>query len=114
MTIVRALADESVLVLALVSAVAVALDLPEQWQNVVAAAVPLVLALLVRSITTKPSSVAEAVETAAMRTATILTHDTVGVAGSVSDRGGKIVGGVIDSTLDKVGGLVPSLTGRGK
>lgn len=115
----RLFAAEPVLIVAVVQAglalvAAFGLDLSAEQIAALVGFFSAALALVVRQVVTSPATVAGAVEVAATRTATILTSETIGVAGSVTDRGEKIIGGVIDSTLDKVGGLVPSLAGREK
>lgn len=110
--LLTSLASESVLLLGLVSTLCVALGISELWMKVVLAATPLVLALMVRMITTNPEGVASAIEQAATETAQNLTVKTVGPAGEVTEPGTNVVTGVIDSVLGTIGGLVPSLTGR--
>jgi hypothetical protein len=108
------LAGESVLLLGLTATVLVALNVPTKWQDVVQAAVPLLLALAVRSVTSSPATVAKAVTEAATQTAQSLTTTSVGKAGEVSSAGLATVEGVTTAVLNTVGGLVPALVNGGK
>lgn len=103
----RRLANESVLLLAVVSAVCVALDLPETWINVVLAIVPLLLALAVRQVTSSPATVVAVATRAATRTAERLADAAVG-AGEVP---GRVVDRTVREVVDGVGGLVGTVTG---
>lgn len=106
-----ALAGESVLLLGLTATVLVALNIPAKWQDVVQAAIPLILALAVRQITSSPATVAQAVTDAASQTAQSLTTASVGKAGEVSSAGLAVVEGISTAVLNKLGGLVPALVG---
>lgn len=110
--LLTSLAGESVLLLGLVSAVLAALGVSDAWQKVAAAAVPLVLALLVRQVVVKPATVAAVAEQAAVRTAEQLTDATVGKAGEVTGAAGNVVTGVVNEVIGGVGGLVPKLAAR--
>jgi hypothetical protein len=110
LSLIRALSGESVLLLALVSAVCIAVDLPEVWVGVVLATVPLVLALLVRQVVSAPAAVLEATTRAATGVAESLTEVTAGVAGQVTTPALETVNSVVHDTLEMVGGLVPKLT----
>lgn len=103
------LAEESVLLLGLISAICAAVGVPDIWTKVAVAAVPLVLAVLVRQVTTSPKKVAEVATQAALQTAENLTTKTVGAAGEVSDTGLNVATGVVQNVLSTVGGLVGSL-----
>lgn len=107
--LLSSLASESVLLLGLVSTLCVALNIPELWQKVLLAGTPLVLALLVRMVTTNPEGVAAAVEQAATETAQNLTVKTVGPVGEVTETGTNVVTGVVSNVMNTVGGLVPKL-----
>lgn len=109
----RRLADESALVYAVVTAVGAAVGLPDAWQKVVVAFLALLFGVVVRSVTTSPSTLANAVTSAATATATQLTEQTVGVAGEVSATGSNVVVGAVGSVLNTVGGLAGSLAKGG-
>lgn len=112
-----ALANESVLLLGLTAAILTALHVEKEWQDVVQAAIPLLLALAVRQITSSPKTVAEAVTTAAahaaLDTAEQLNSGTAGTVGVVTAKGHQIVEdivpGVAEKVLTKVGGLVKAI-----
>lgn len=110
--ILSSLADESVLLLGLVTAVMGAIGAGETTTKVVLAAVPLILALLVRRTVSSPSTVLNVAQQAACQTAANLTDKTVGGAGEVTDAATNIVGGVVGSVVKSIGGLVPRLTGQ--
>lgn len=93
-------------------AVAYGAPIPPEAKAPIISIITMVGAWIVHRTVSSPATVVEAVEKAATRTATILTHDTVGVAGSVSEMGERIVGGVVDGVVGRVGGLVPRLTGK--
>lgn len=107
-----AIANESVALGALVSAICVAIDLPEKWMNVVLAAVPLILGILVRQVTSSPQTVAHAVLESAERTATELGTTTVGAVGTLTERGEAVVSDTAQSVTKGLGGLVGGLAGR--
>lgn len=101
-----ALAGESVLLLGLTATVLVALNIPAKWQDVVQSAIPLLLALAVRSITSSPATVARVATEAAVETAAALTEPVVGPLGEVTDLGREVAENVAGSVLKGVGGLV--------
>jgi hypothetical protein len=109
MSLIRALSGESVLLLALVSAVCIAVDLPEVWVGVVLAAVPLVLALLVRQVVASPATVVKAVTDAATGAVKQVTQETAGAVGEVTEGASGVVTGVVEDVVGQVGGLVPAL-----
>jgi hypothetical protein len=109
----RRLADEAPLIYAVVAAVGAAAGLGEAWQKVIVAVLALLFGLLVRSVTTSPSSLAGAVGDAATRTAAQLTETTVGVAGEVPEAAANVVGGVVNEVVGAVGGLAGSLAKGG-
>lgn len=104
-----ALAGESVLLLGLTATILIALNVPAKWQDVVQAAIPLLLALAVRQVTSSPATVARAVTDAAIETAQSLTTTSVGKAGEVTSAGLAVAEGVSTAVLNTVGGLVPAL-----
>lgn len=112
--IITGLANESVLLLALVAATTTALDMEEAWQSVMLAAVPLLLALAVRSVTSSPATVAQVAHTAATATATAIDEVTAGVSGEVTEFGQGIADTVADTVVKSVGGLVSVLAPREK
>ena len=101
--LLRGLANESVLLGALVSAVCVALDLPEKWMNVALAAVPLLLAVLVRAVVSSPATVAQV----AVDAVAGVVPATVGAVGQVTQAGAQVAETVVES----VGGLAGALAG---
>jgi len=111
--IIRRLADESPLVYALVVAVAAAVGIGEVWQKVILAAVALLFGLVVRSVTTSPTTLSNAVTDAAQATAQRLSADTVGEVGEVAAAGEGIVTGTVGEVLDGVGGLASTLAKGG-
>lgn len=106
MRIIRALADESVMVLGVVSAFCVAAGFKEDTTAVAVAIVPLILAVLVRMATSSPSTVAKV----AYDTAESLSGPSAGAVGTVTKRGTEI----IDSVVSGVGGLVGALAPKAK
>jgi phenylpyruvate tautomerase PptA (4-oxalocrotonate tautomerase family) len=111
--LLSSLAGESVLILGVASALCAALGAPEVWTKVVLAAIPLVLALAVRQVTSSPATVAAAVTDAATKTAEKLTTTTVGAVGSVTAAGEGVVTGVVGEVLGAVGGLAGALAKGG-
>src|ERR1700741_4329300 len=109
--LLRPLANEAPLVYALAAAVGAALGLEERWQKVLAAALALLFGLVVRSVTTSPATLADAVTSAATATASQLTDQTVGAAGEMSAAGSNVVVGVVKQVTDAVGGLAGKLAG---
>lgn len=103
------LANESVLLLGLTAAVLTALNVEKEWQDVAQAAIPLVLAMAVRSIASSPATLAAAVDKAATETAEQLTDATVGSVGNVTQKGQAVIDGVVDSVVQGVGGLVGAI-----
>lgn len=102
--LIRALADESVLLLGFVAAVLVAVNANEATTKIVMAAVPLALALLVRMVTTKPSTVTKV----AYDVTESLSGPSAGAVGTVTKNGEK----VIDMVVSRIGGLVGKLAPR--
>lgn len=107
------IADEAPLIYALIAAVGAAVGLGEAWQKVIVAGLAVVFGLVVRQVTTSPSTLARAVTDAATQTATQLTTTTVGAAGKVTDVGLNVVGGVASTVIDSVGGLAGALAKKG-
>lgn len=104
-----ALAGESVLLLGLTATILTALHIEKEWQDVVQAAIPLLLALAVRQITSSPATVAAAVTEAAVDTARNINRNIAGAAGDVTDEALKVAGKAAGGVLERVGGLVPAL-----
>jgi hypothetical protein len=103
--ILASLAEESVLLLGLIAAACTALGVGEAVKGVALAAVPLLLAVLVRSITSSPSTVAGIAIEAAVKTAEQLSEGTVGAAGQLTGDAGNLVAAVAADVLSTVGGL---------
>jgi hypothetical protein len=108
---IKALADESQLVFTLLTVVGAALAIPDVWVKVGVAVAALVIGLLVHQTVSSPSTVANAVQNAALQTAAGLTAKTVGAAGEITDAASNVTTGVVSSVLNDVGGLVSKLTG---
>lgn len=104
--ILLALADESVLLMALVTAVLGAVGAGEKSTKVVLAAVPLILAVIVRSVTTKPSTLTEV----AVSTARSLDGRSSGATGTVTTKGED----AINTVVSEVGGLAGKLAPAAK
>lgn len=107
--ILTSLAEESVLLLGLAAAVCTALGIGEAVKGVVLAAVPLLLAVVVRTIVSSPSTVASVAIEAAVKTAEQLTEKTVGAAGELTGAAGNVAAGVAADVLSTVGGLVAAV-----
>lgn len=105
-----ALSNESVLLLGLVATVLTAMNVEKEWADVVQAAVPLVLAMVVRQVTSSPATVAEVAERAAVGTARALTEPIIGAAGLVTEEGQKLAETVARDVVKNVGGLVGVIT----
>jgi hypothetical protein len=103
--LLRALADESVLVLGLVAALVSAAGASEAWTKVATAAVPLVLAVLVRQVTSAPSTVVEV----ARQTAESLSGSSAGTVGTVTAKGEDVINDVVSGVGGLVGRLAPRL-----
>lgn len=103
--LVRSLADESVLLLGLISALCVALGVGEATTTVVLAAVPLALALVVRQVASSPSTVVAV----AHKTAELLTTPIVGPIGMVTEAGNEVVNMVVSDVGGLVGKLAPKV-----
>lgn len=113
MSPLRRLADEAPLIYALVAAVTAAVGIGETWEKVIVAVLALLFGLVVRSVTTSPTTLANAVTSAATATAQQLTETTVGTAGEISEVGTNVVLGVVDQVAGSVGGLAGKLaTGK--
>jgi len=108
----KVLAKEPQLLYTLLAALGAALAIEDVWVRVACAAAALVLGLLTRQAVSSPETVARAVEDAAEMTAKSLTTKTVGPTGEVSEEGRNVVGAVVDSVLNSVGGVVHRLTRR--
>lgn len=104
-----ALASESVLLLGLVSALCAAVGVPDTWQKVVVAAVPLILAVLVRQTTSSAKTVARVVEQAALETATQLGTTGVGSVGTLTDKGQEVACVAATGVGNTITGLAGSL-----
>lgn len=103
--LLRSLANESVLVLGLVSAVLAAAGAGEAVTAIALAAVPLVLAVLVREVTTSPATVVEV----ARRTAESLSGPSAGAVGTVTGKGQQVINDVVSGVGGLVGKLAPKL-----
>lgn len=104
-----ALAGESVLLLGLTATILVALNVPSKWQDVVQAAVPLILALAVRQVVSSPATVAAVAVESAVDTARELHHEAAGQVGEVTQEGLAVAGNAAGNVLKRVGGLVSAL-----
>lgn len=110
-----ALANESVLLLGLTATILTALQVEKEWADVVQAAVPLILAIAVRQITSSPATVAAVATEAAVETAAALSDATVGTVGEVTGLGKNVAEKVAGRVVESVGGLVGVIANpRGK
>ena len=108
-SLLTSLSSQSVLLLGLVSALSIALGVDEKWQQVLLAAVPLILALGVRQVTTSPKTLAKVATQAAVETATQLGTTGVGAVGTLTDKGVDTATTAVSDVLDTVGGVAGSL-----
>lgn len=105
----RALSNESVLLAGFISSILVATNVPDSVQEVIMAAVPFILAILVRMVVTSPESLLQATTKAATQTASDIV--TAGPLGQITEDGLRASGDAVTSVIQEVGGLVPTLLG---